>query len=201
MFWGKKSDVVPGVVAPSERVAQLRALARQGLSPGADPQHVSAQLEAAYRQEADPLIRQEIVRLLAPYQSPAAESALRSAVRDADADVRVAACQVWGQRKGPTAIAVLGEVVRSDTDLDVRQAAVKALGQTRDPSAVAALAPALDDRDPAMQYLAVTALRQTSGRDFGNDVNLWRQYVRGELKEPQQSPSLVSRLLDPWRAN
>jgi HEAT repeat protein len=81
----------------------------------------------------------------------------------------------------------LAGTLSSDVEMDVRLAAVKALGETRDAGAVAALGEALEDRDPAMQYQAVRSLRNLTGEKLGNDVNLWRQYVRGELP-PESRP-------------
>ena len=77
-------------------------------------------------------------------------------------------------------------------DADVRLAAAKALGETKNREAVAALGEALDDSDPAMQYRAVLSLKQVTGKDLGNDVNRWQQYVKGEPPEP--TPSLAERI-------
>jgi HEAT repeat protein len=43
--------------------------------------------------------------------------------------------------------------------------------------AIPVLAEALEDPDPAVQYRAVAALKQVSGRDLGNDVNAWREWA------------------------
>jgi HEAT repeat protein len=66
----------------------------------------------------------------------------------------------------------------SDTNGDVRQAAVEALGRTTDPKALAPLTEALADPDPAMQALAQEALVASSGKDFGNNVEAWREYAQ-----------------------
>jgi len=194
-FWptfGKRTtDTVPGLTPPADRVAALRAMAKQGQTGDAQSQErISGELEAAFRQEADPWIRQQMIRAVGPYRTASADAVLKSALNDASAEVRVAACLAWGKRGGPEAVTLLGQVLASDVDLDVRQAAVKALGETRDRQAVASLAPALEDRDPAMQYLAVQSLRKTTGEDFGNDVERWRQYVAGN---PPPPPSLAER--------
>jgi hypothetical protein len=42
---------------------------------------------------------------------------------------------------------------------------------------VAGLAAALKDRDPAMQYAGVEAMKQVADEDLGNDVQAWRQYA------------------------
>ena len=75
---------------------------------------------------------------------------------------------------------------------DVRLAAAKALGETRNPAAVPALGEALADADPAMQYRAVLSLKQATGKDLGNSVDRWQQYVKGE--QPAPAPTLGERI-------
>ncbi len=106
---------------------------------------------------------------------------------DADTHVRVAACEAWGKRGDAEAVKLLAEALRSDVDADVRLAAAKALGETKNPEAVAALGEALSDADPAMQYRAVLSLERVTGKDLGNDVSRWQQYVKGE-HEPAAGP-------------
>ena len=143
------------------------------------------------RKEADPLIRTEIVRAMGKCSTPVAAEMTHNALKDPDADVRVAACETLGRRGGPEAVAALCDALKIDLEPEVRMSAAKALGQTHDLKAVPALGGALSDEDPAMQYLAVQSLQQVSGKDFGNDVNLWKQYVKGE--SPPE-PSLAERI-------
>ena len=43
-----------------------------------------------------------------------------------------------------------------------------------------------------MQYRAVLSLKQATGKDLGNNVERWQQYVKGE--SPQQpAPSVADR--------
>ena len=49
-----------------------------------------------------------------------------------------------------------------------------------------ALGEALADADPAMQYRAVLSLKQATGKDLGNSVDRWQQYVKGE--QPASRP-------------
>jgi HEAT repeat protein len=86
----------------------------------------------------------------------------------------------------------LAEALRNDVDGDVRLAAAGALGETKNPAAVAPLGEALADPDPAMQYRAVLSLKQTAGKDLGNSVERWQQYVKGELPA-EPTPSLADR--------
>jgi len=196
-FQGPASDQMPGVVTPAERIAALRKLSDQASSGSAEQkQHVARQLAESIRTEQDPLIRMEILRALGRYPSPQGDAVLRAAIGDADPLVRAAACEALGRRGGTESVKLLGETLRGDVDADVRLAAAMALGETKNPEAVAPLGEALADSDPAMQYRAVLALRRVTGKDLGNDVERWQQYVRGEL--PDRTPSLAERLFGGW---
>jgi len=194
-FLAAESDQVPGVIPPAERVAQIRQLGKEAASADAQrQQQIATQLAETIRDEDDPMIRTEIVRALAEIDSPVAERVLRAATQDPAPEVRIAACEVWGKRGGSTAVSVLGEVLGGDLDIDVRLAAARALGETADPGAVAVLGRVLDDTDPALQYRAVQSLRELTGKDLGNDVRRWQQYVRGELPPEALQPTLAERL-------
>ena len=197
-FWPfnqETTDTVPGIPPPAERIAVLRKMGKKASWAKPDEQErISGELAAAFRVEADPLIRMEIVHALSGYPTAASASVLHAALSDSDADVRVAACEAWGKRGGAEAAATLSGVLSSDVDVDVRLTAARALGETGDPGAVAALGEALEDRNPAMQYRAVSSLRKISGEDFGNDVNRWRQYAKGEMPAPAEPISVVERM-------
>lgn len=193
-FTEPKSDTVPGVTSPAERISMLRDMAEKGAwAEPAEQTRISGELAAALQGETDPLIRIEIVRALSEYPTAAAATALAAALDDSDADVRLAACGAWGRRGGQEAATNLSRVLASDVDMDVRLAAVQALGMTGDPGSVAALGEALEDRDPAMQYAAVQSLRRVTGQDFGNDVGRWRQFAKGETPRPAESISVSDR--------
>ncbi len=192
-FQGPASDQLPGVVTPAERIAEVRTLSDKAATRGAEEkQRISQQLVESIRTEKDPLIRLEIIRALGSYPGPAADAILKAALSDADTHVRVATCEAWGKRGDAQAVQILSGALRSDVDADVRLAAAKALGETKGPEAVAALGEALGDSDPAMQYRAVLSLQRVTGKNLGNDVNRWQQYVKGELPEP--TPSLAERI-------
>jgi hypothetical protein len=190
-FWAPRCDVVPGITPPGQRLALLEQIRQH--AAWAKPQElgpVSAQLAAVYRQESDPILRAEIVRVLGVYPTATSLAILRTAVGDGDAEVRIAACLGWGRRKGPEAAAVMSQALGSDVDGDVRLAAAEALGDIGDRSAIAALGSALEDKDPAMQYRAMVSLGKVTGLDFGNDVNRWREYVQNESTGPNKAVSV-----------
>ncbi len=191
--FSKRSDTLPGVTPPAERIATLRELAQKGTDAStADRERIAGELAEMIRVEDDPMIRAEIIRTLANYPCKTTDLILRAALEESDPDVRVAACKAWGKRGDAGAVDVLGGVLKTDTDIDVRLAATTALGESEEPSAVAALAPALNDEDPALQYRAVLSLKQVTGKDFGNNVMRWQQYVRGET--PAKPISVAERI-------
>ena len=194
-----RTDKVPGLATPAERTAVLRKLAeRASTADAAEQQRVSQQLSQAIRQEADPSLRAEIVRTLGFYPTEAAALTLRSAMNDAEVDVRIAACNAWARRGGAEAADILSGVVAGDVDPDVRLAAISALGETGDERAKAGLGQALTDSDPAMQRRAMLALQAVTGEDFGGSAKKWQQYLDGQTPEPDNSIWIVERARDAW---
>jgi len=192
-FQEPASDRMAGVIPPAERIAELREHSANAAQRSPEERlKVSERLARSIRKEEDPLIRVEIIRALGSYPGPTADAILKAALIDVDAQVRIAACEGWGRRGDAEAIKLLSESLRGDIDADVRLAAAKALGETRNPAAVEALGEALWDSDPAMQYRAVLSLQKATGKDLGNDVYRWQQYVKGEIPEPP--PTLAERL-------
>ena len=185
------SDTVPSITPPFERVKGLRDLAdRADRMPADQKQQLSSQLAAEYQQEADPLIRLEMLRTLAHFRTESAAEVLRTAVNDSDTDIRIVACGLWGDWGGPDAVAVLKETFTRDSDVDVRLAAARALGKTADSAAVALLGTALDDPNPAMQVRAVQSLRQVTGKSFDGDVDAGGSMSRAKRPSRQSRSRL-----------
>lgn len=196
--------------APAVRRQQVRATARKARSmPPAEQIRVAADLALQLQNEVDPFVRGDIVRALGNFNTQSAHEALRMAMDDRKATVRIAACDAWRTMGGPDAIAALSKTLGSDTDNDVRMAAARALGAFQDPAAARGLSVALDDGDPALQYRAMESLRTVSGENHGYDVVAWRDYVdrtspagrndnvRDDLREQQrEGPTLADQQRD-----
>ncbi len=159
------------------REAQVAADEAADLS-GAEKSQVSGRLVQAYREESHPAARKAIVEALGSYRTPTAMEGLRAALQDADRDVRIAACESLARWAAPESYQLLAQTARSETDVDVRLAATRLLGGIEDPTAVGALRSALEDSDPAVQYVAMQALKQTTGQDLGNDLGEWKRIAR-----------------------
>ncbi|MCE5266693.1 MAG: HEAT repeat domain-containing protein [Planctomycetaceae bacterium] len=192
-FQGPASDPLPGVKTPAERISDLRKLCAGASNHGpAEKLTISEELAVSMRDEKDPLIRVEIIRTLGYYPSPSADAILKAALSDTDREVRVASCEAWGRRTDNGAVALLVETLKGDVDSDVRLAAARALGETRNAAAVPALGEAVSDSDPAMQYRAVLALEKITGKDLGQNVQRWQNYIKEG--QPHAVPTLSERV-------
>jgi HEAT repeat protein len=192
--WRKPPQQAPGITTAAQQVAELKEM-RKRAAQGTPEEHqrLCAQLAEQIKTEEDSQIRIEILKTLAVLNTPLSAAVLQAALQDSDPDVRVTACESWGKRPGEEASGQLARVLASDTSLDVRLAAARALGQTASKGAIAPLGEALSDNDPALQYRAMQSLKSLSGRDYGNDVNAWRQYAKSGEADVH-SPSIAQRL-------
>ena len=161
-----------------QRIKELAADAERAQKEGGGgSQEFTRRLAATALEEHDPRVRAAILDVAAGFDTPSAVAICKGALEDPDQRVRDKACEIWGQRGGPEAVALLTTRFDADTDIDVRLKAIRELGQLGDKTAIPTLARALENSDPAVQYCAVAALKQVSGRDLGDDVNLWRAWA------------------------
>lgn len=160
------------------RIKEFHAEAQRARkADGAKQAEFTRGLTAAILAEHDPRVRAAVVEVAAGFDTPAAVAICKGAMEDPDARVRMAACAAWRARGGPEAVALLAARSEADSEIDVRLKALRELGELGNDAAVPALARALEDPDPAVQFRAVGALRQVSGRDLGDDVNAWRAWA------------------------
>ena len=200
-LWPFGEEEATTLQTPSQRIERLKALADGAAgASAADQERTTADLAHQIQRESDPLIREEIIRTIAAYNTPLAAAVVAAGLKDSNSHVRIACCQALGRRRDSGAVTKLGEVLGGDTDIDVRLAAARALGSFRGPEAIGALAVALEDRDPALQYRAVQSLREVSGQNYGQDVAAWREFAKGGTPTPVPagSVSLADRVGDLW---
>jgi hypothetical protein len=192
--WAEDEKHGPTFYSRIERLNELR-LQASSTSPS-DRERISSELAAILKDEPSPTMRAEILRAMAAYPSAATLPAVEAAMADADAQVRVTACNALGKWKMPEAMQALGNAVGSDSDLDVRIAAARGLENFNDPAAIKALSVALDDNDPALQKVAMSSLKQSTGKDYGNSVPAWREYLAGGNPKPPPPVSIATQLQD-----
>ena len=185
------------IVTPSMRVSTVREMGARAEEGGQlEQQQMTETLAAQIRTEPDPLVRRAIQEEVGGIDLPLAKEMLLAGLNDTDADVRVVCCRMLGHWATESTIGALQQVIQQDDDIDVRLAAVDALGNIRSSRSVQALAVALADRDPAMQYAAVGAIKTASGQNFGNDVQKWRQYAESDNPQILPAVTMAQRMKD-----
>ena len=161
-----------------QRISELTAEAKAARAAGpAGQAEFTQRLVGQLLGEHDPRVRSQILEVAADFDTPAAVAICKGALQDPDDTVRMEACAVWARRGGAEAVTLLAARSQTDAELDVRLQALRMLGELGDDRAIPVLAKALEDPDPAVQYRAVAALKEVSGRDLGNDVNAWREWA------------------------
>ncbi len=166
------------IITPGMRIAAIReAGARARDTDAAEQARSVDELVLQIRTESDPLVRRAIQESMAEYQTPLARDVLIAGLNDDDLDVQLTCCRKLGMRAEPVAVAALRGVLETSEELDLKLAATDALGQINTPESIEALSLAVKDRDPALQYAGVEALKSLSGQDLGNDVKAWQQFT------------------------
>ena len=180
---------------PTMRIDAVKAFATRSTGLDSPEQReLTDQLARQIQIEPDPLVREAVITATGEYRTPMASQVLEAGLADENRAVRIASCRALGRRGEASSVASLAQTLRSDEEIDVRMAAAEALGHIDSPEAVQALAVALDDRDPAMQYVGVQSLKAITGLEYGGDVKLWRQVAAGERPPEPPAPSLAERV-------
>ena len=143
------------------------------------------QLNQIMENDESPEMRRIAVMAAGQLNDPTADNIVREGLKDESVKVRLACCQTLGNRTDPEATRMLAETAGSATDQDVRQAAFAALGKHKGPVAIDALKIALEDRDPAMRGIVMSSLRTTTGKNYGNDPDVWIAAMQGKPVEEQ----------------
>jgi hypothetical protein len=194
-FWPFPEHKLTSYHTPSMRVDAVHEYAMR--SKGVDtPQQreITDQLARQIQLEPDPLVRQAIVQAIGSYRTPMAQQVLEAGLSDDNAAVRVSCCKALGKRAEPVSVSSLAATLHSDKDVDVRLAATEALGKIKSPDSIKALAAALDDRDPALQFVGVQSMKEVIGKDYGPDVQAYRQVAAGGALPPEHAPSVAERV-------
>jgi HEAT repeat protein len=190
-FWPFPERELTTYRTPAMRVDAIEAFAMRSKHVDSPEQRqITDQLARQIQVEPDPLVRKAVVRTIAEFQTPMSQQVLEAGLSDESDAVRVECCRALGERAQPGSVTGLANALRADSNSDVKMAAAEALGKIKSPEAMKALAVALDDRDPAMQYVGVQSLKSITGRDYGPDVQAWRQVAAGGV--PPAEPVSVA---------
>jgi HEAT repeat protein len=179
-FWPFPERELTTYNTPAMRVDAVKAFAMRSKHVDSPEQRqITDQLARQIQVEPDPLVRQAVVRTIAEFSTPMSQQVLEAGLNDENEAVRIECCRALGERANPGSVAGLARALQSDGNADVKMAAAESLGKIKSPEAMRALAVALDDRDPAMQYVGVQSLKSITGKDYGPDVQAWRQVAAG----------------------
>jgi hypothetical protein len=193
-FWPFPERKLTTYHTPAMRVDAVKEFSTRSTGVDSPEQRqITDQLARQIQVEPDPLVRQAVVSSIAEFRTPISQQVLEAGLNDESAAVRQTCCRVLGRRAEAGSVKCLANALNSDKDVDVRLAAAEALGKIKSPEAIKALSVALDDRDPALQYAGVQSLKAITGRDYGPDVQAWRQVAAGQTPPPY-TPSVAERL-------
>ncbi|MEM9351766.1 MAG: HEAT repeat domain-containing protein [Planctomycetota bacterium] len=180
------------IVTPHTRIAAIEETASKADGSQSEEQiDLTNRLAQQIQSESDPVVRRSIQRAIGEFRTPMARSVLLAGLQDTDPKVRITCCAKLGERGESMAVPALARVLQSDEEFDVRIAAVDALGLIDSPAAVQALGKALADRDPAMQFAGIQALKDSTGESFNGDVESWQQYVNSRTPAASDTVQLA----------
>jgi hypothetical protein len=188
-----KSDRIPGLQSPRDRVKQIRLKGEKGAKAKDEEKEILvAQLMVEYRTCPDMNMRREAVDALAKIKHSKRDEYMLEILKDSDALVRIAALEAIGTSfEGGTGqlAAFLIDKMQHDTDKDVRLTAVRLLGQKfpyafkERPEHITverSLCEMLNDKVPAVRYETMQSLHRVTGKDYGNNINRWLEYAQSK---------------------
>ena len=182
-----KQDEAIGVT-DHERRKQLALLADTiGQMPSDKQTFWAGHLEKLIDNDQSPEMRRLAVRAAGSLRDPRAMAMIDKGLDDESVKVRMEACQALGRRKGDDAARVLVATIGSETNQDVKHAAMTALANHNNQIAIDSLKIALSDRNPATRDLAVESLKGATGKNYGDDPDVWIAALEG--KPTEQAPT------------
>lgn len=174
----------------SQRVDELTLL--KSRLPGMEPSEQAKWaelLEKLIKSDPSPEMRSLACQAIARLPGETAVRALNSASTDQSEKVRLMACSSWNARGGAEARDMLLTLASNIKETpSVRRAAIAGLADFQDDEVKKSLTGLLDDKSPALQYQTALSLKSITGRDFGGDIQAWRDFMSGkEVAEPERS--------------
>jgi HEAT repeat protein len=174
----------------SERVDEIALLQSRLPDMAADEQAKWADLlEKLVKSDPSPEMRSLACQAISTVPGETAVRTLNSASTDQSEKVRLTACAGWRTRGGPEARDMLLTIAANTNETpSVRRAAIAGLSTYNDDEVKTALAGILDDKSPALQYQTALSLKSITNRDYGGDIQAWRDFMGGkDVPEPEKS--------------
>jgi len=188
-----KKDEELGITDHVRRVELTKLAKNMSSLPQDRQEYWFDHLRKVMEHDQNPEMRRLAVIAAGGSAVPNSSELLREGLKDSSLKVRLAACEMLGQRDDSESTRLLADTAGGTTDLDVRNAAYAALGKHKSKIAVDTLRLALDDRDPATRSLAVRSLRGSTGKNYGDDPQTWIAALDGQ-DVPEQPTQLAERL-------
>lgn len=186
-----KRDEAIGVT-DHERRKQLTLLSETiDQLPANKQEFWTGHLKQMMENDENPEMRRLVVRTAGRLQDPSALAIVDKGLDDASVKVRMEACHALGRMQGDEAARTLAAAVGTDTSLDVRHAAIEALASHSNQIAIDSLKVVLSDRNPATRDLAIQSLRGSTGKDYGDNPQVWIAALDGK-----PTPQVETRLAD-----
>lgn len=178
------------------KIAALKQLAAQAQYLPADRQEsMSIELAERFKNEPNSLLRAELIQVVGNLNGSVVDETLKLAMKDNDAEVRIAATRALGRRGNEAALETLAAAMADDTNLDVRISIAAELRNFKNSAeATRALGLALEDNDTALQYKAIKSLEEVTGRNYGVNASAWREYLAGGNPAPAPPVSIADRV-------
>jgi hypothetical protein len=171
-------------VTDHERRQQLAKLAKTIDSlPPERQQFWAGHLEQMLEHDESPEMRRLVVQAAGRMEDPAALRLIEQGLDDASVKVRMEACRSLGNKTGDEATRMLVATVGTDTNQDVKHSAMVALSHHKNQIAIDSLRIALSDRNPATRDLAMESLRGVTGKNYGDDPQVWIAALDGKSTE------------------
>ena len=175
-------------VTDHERRKQLALLADTiDTLPANKQQFWSGHLSEMIENDESPEMRRLAIRAAGKLNSPAAMTMIEKGLDDESVKVRMESCAVLGRRRGEEASRALASVAGTETSEDVQHAALQALAKHKGQISVDALKLALSNRNPATRDLAVQSLKGVTGKNYGDDPQVWIAALEGKPTRQQET--------------
>lgn len=182
--WARDEEI--GVTDHQRRQELLSLVKTMPNLPPERQQFWSKHLEQIFDHDESAEMRRLALVAAGKSSDPAMLKLLEKGLEDDVIKVRMESCRALGYRREDQATRLLAETIGKSQNQDVRHAAIAALAEHPSQVAIDSLKLALEDRDPATQSLVIGALRQNTGKDFGDDPQIWIAGLDG--KEVQEKP-------------
>ena len=153
----------------------------------------AGQLDQLIESDESPEMRRLVVRAAGRLNNPSSIPLIEKGLDDSSVKVRMEACQALGRMQGDEVTRTLAATVGTETSEDVRHAAIEALANHKNQIAIDSLKVVLSDRNPATRDLAVQSLKGSTGKNYGDDPQVWIAALDGK-PTPEAETRLVDRI-------